>query len=103
MRFLPTRVHGVIGYLWGLALMAAPWWFGFAAGGAAQWTAIVFGAGAILYSALTDYEAGLFRILPMRLHLRAFRNRRPSLLLSKEQQGAQGIAGFLRNHFRFTA
>ena len=69
MRFLPTRVHGVIDYLWGLVLIGAPWLFGFATGGAAQRTAIVFGAGAILYSALTDYEAGLFRILPMRLHL----------------------------------
>ncbi len=37
MRFLPTRVHGVIDYLWGVALIATPWLFGFANGGAAQW------------------------------------------------------------------
>ena len=69
MRFLPTRVHGVIDYLWGLALLASPWAFGFADGGAAQWVAVVFGVGAILYSAVTDYELGLLRLAPMRLHL----------------------------------
>jgi hypothetical protein len=69
MRFLPTRVHGVIDYLWGLALIATPWAFGFADGGRAQWTAIVFGIGAVLYSLFTDYELGAFRLLPMPLHL----------------------------------
>ncbi len=69
MRFLPTRVHGVIDYLWGIALMASPWLFGFADVPAATWVAIVFGAGAILYSALTAYELGVLKILPMPLHL----------------------------------
>jgi hypothetical protein len=69
MRFLPTRLHGIIDYLWGVALLATPWLFGFADGGAAQWLAVVFGVGAILYSAVTDYEVGLVRILPMPLHL----------------------------------
>ena len=69
MRFLPTRVHAVIDYLWGLALIATPWVFGFGDGGRAQWTAIVFGLGAILYSVVTDYELGVVRLLPMRLHL----------------------------------
>ena len=69
MRFLPTRVHGVIDYLWGLALLAAPWLFGFADVPAATWVAIVFGAGAILYSVVTAYELGLLKILPMPMHL----------------------------------
>lgn len=69
MRFLPTRVHGLIDYLWGIALMASPWLFGFASGGAAQWTAVIFGAGAILYSLVTVYELGALRIIPMPLHL----------------------------------
>ncbi len=30
MRFLPSRVPGVIDYLWGIALFATPWLFGFA-------------------------------------------------------------------------
>ncbi len=69
MRFIPTRVHGVIDYLWGIALIATPWLFGFATGGAAQWVAIVFGVGAILYSLITVYELGAVRIIPMSMHL----------------------------------
>lgn len=69
MRFLSTRLHGIIDYLWGIALLAAPWLFGFADGGAAQWLAVAFGLGAILYSLITDYEVGLVRLLPMPLHL----------------------------------
>jgi hypothetical protein len=69
MRFLPARIHGVIDYLWGLGLLASPWAFGFADGGAPQWVAVVFGVGAIAYSAVTDYELGLVRLVPIRLHL----------------------------------
>jgi hypothetical protein len=69
MRFLPTRIHGVVDYLWGIALMASPWLFGFADVPAATWVALLFGAGAILYSALTAYELGILKILPMPLHL----------------------------------
>jgi hypothetical protein len=69
MRFIPTSVHGVIDYLWGLALLAAPWLFGFADVPAAKWTAVTFGLGAILYSALTAYEFGVLKLLPVSLHL----------------------------------
>ncbi|HZH25959.1 MAG TPA: SPW repeat protein [Azospirillaceae bacterium] len=69
MRFLPTRLHGVIDYLWGLALLSTPWLLGFADVPAATWVAVVFGVGAILYSALTAYELGLLKILPMPMHL----------------------------------
>ena len=69
MRFLTTRVHGAIDYLWGIALMASPWLFGFGDVSAATWVALVFGAGAILYSLLTAYELGLLKILPMPMHL----------------------------------
>ena len=69
MRFLPSRVHGVIDYLWGIALLATPWLFGFADVTAAKWLAVVFGVGAMLYSLVTDYELGALRILPMTLHL----------------------------------
>jgi hypothetical protein len=69
MRFLPSRIHGVIDYLWGIALLATPWLFGFSEVAAATWLAVIFGIGAILYSVVTDYELGVFRILPMNLHL----------------------------------
>jgi hypothetical protein len=69
MRFLPSRIHGVIDYLWGVALLATPWLFGFSEVAAATWLAVIFGVGAFLYSVVTDYELGVFRILPMNLHL----------------------------------
>ena len=69
MRFLPTRIHGAIDYLWGALLVAAPFALGFADAPAARWTAIAFGVGAILYAALTDYELGLVRLLSMPAHL----------------------------------
>jgi hypothetical protein len=69
MRFLPTRLHGLIDYLWGLALLSTPWLLGYADVPAAKSVAIVFGVGAILYSLVTDYERGLIRILPIPAHL----------------------------------
>ena len=69
MRFIPTRVHGLLDYLVGLLLIAAPWVFNFARGGAETWVPVVLGAGALVYSVFTDYELGLVRRLPMGAHL----------------------------------
>lgn len=69
MRFLPTRVHGVLDYNVGLLLIAIPWLTGFAQGGPETWIFVVLGLGAVVYSIFTDYEFGLIRVLPMRLHL----------------------------------
>ena len=69
MRWIPTRMHGVLDYLWGALLLAAPWLLGFARGGAETWTAVVLASGAIVYSLLTDYELGVARVLSMRGHL----------------------------------
>ncbi|HEY8381527.1 MAG TPA: SPW repeat protein [Microvirga sp.] len=71
MRFIPTRVHGMADYASGLLLIAAPWLFGFADGGAAQWVPVVIGAGILLMSLLTDYELSLSRLIPMPVHLGA--------------------------------
>lgn len=69
MRFLPTRVHGVLDYLVGTLLIAAPWLFNFARGGAETWVPVVLGAGAIIYSLMTDYELGLARKISTQTHL----------------------------------
>ena len=69
MRFVPTRVDGMADYLIGALLVLAPWLFGFADGGAETWVPVVLGAGVVLYSLLTDYELGLVRRIPMRVHL----------------------------------
>ena len=69
MRVIPTRIHGMLDYLMGLVLIAAPWLFGFADGDARQWVPVILGAGVILYSLLTDYELGIARVIPMPAHL----------------------------------
>ncbi|MEO8971678.1 MAG: hypothetical protein ABI406_08780 [Ktedonobacteraceae bacterium] len=72
IRFLPTSVHGVLDYIVGIALIAAPWLFGFAyVGGIAVYLPIILGIGLIVYSFFTNYELGIpaIKFIPMPLHL----------------------------------
>ena len=69
MRLIPTKIHGVLDYLVGALLIAAPWLFNFADGGARQWLPVALGAAAIVYSLFTDYELGVIRRLSMPTHL----------------------------------
>lgn len=69
MRFIPTRIHGMLDYGMGLLLIAAPWILGFAAGGAETWVPVILGAGVIGYSLFTDYELGVVRTISMPAHL----------------------------------
>lgn len=69
MRFIPTKVHGMLDYLIGVLLIAAPWLLDFAAGGAETWVPVILGAGVILYSLFTDYELGMVRKLSVPAHL----------------------------------
>lgn len=69
MKFLSTRAHGTLDYLMGAVLLIAPYLLGFANGGAAQWVPMALGAGAIVYSLLTQYEFGAIKLIPMPVHL----------------------------------
>jgi hypothetical protein len=69
MRFIPTRFHGVLDYLMGFLLIAAPWLLGFAAGGAETWVPVILGASVLVYSLFTRYELGLVKAIPMSTHL----------------------------------
>ena len=69
MRVIPTKVHGVLDYLSGLLLIASPWLFDFANGGAAQWVPVLVGATILLVSLVTDYELSVAKLVPMRTHL----------------------------------
>jgi len=70
MRFIPTKVHGILDYVVGAALIVAPWLFGFAGvGGAAVIIPIVLGVGLIVYSLFTKYAWGPFGLIPMPVHL----------------------------------
>jgi SPW repeat-containing protein len=69
MRVISTRVHGMLDYLVGALLIAAPWLFDFNRGGAETWVPVILGAAAIVYSLFTDYELGAVRRIPMPTHL----------------------------------
>jgi hypothetical protein len=70
MRILPTRIHGALDYLVGIALILAPNIFGFSAvGGAEVLIPRALGAVLIVYSVFTNYEWGVIKMLDMRYHL----------------------------------
>jgi hypothetical protein len=70
VRFLPTKVHGVLDYVVGLALILAPNIFQFSSmGGPAAWTPRVLGVVLILYSLVTKYEWGVLKLVAMPYHL----------------------------------
>jgi hypothetical protein len=69
MKFIETKVHGYLDYLMGLLLVASPWIFDFARGGAETLVPVLIGIGMIIYSLLTDYELGVSPQLSMRTHL----------------------------------
>jgi hypothetical protein len=69
MQLIRTPLHGVLDYLVGIALVAAPWIFQFADVEAAKWVAIGSGIALIALSLLTNYELGLVPVVPMHVHL----------------------------------
>jgi hypothetical protein len=68
MRFIPTKFHAPLDYVVGAALIAAPWIFQFSGRTAATLVPIVLGIGLILYSLVTDYELGVWKLAPMAVH-----------------------------------
>lgn len=56
-------------YLMGILLIASPWLFDFARGGAETWVPVALGISALIYSLMTDYELSISRVIPMRTHL----------------------------------
>lgn len=70
MRVIPTSIHGIGDYLGGLALLFAPELFGFSeVGGAAEMVPRLLGIVILLQAAMTRFELGLVKVLPMNMHL----------------------------------
>jgi hypothetical protein len=70
IRFLPTRVHGLLDYLVGVALLLAPNIFQFGSvGGPAVWVPRALGVVLIAYSLVTRYEWGVLKLVSMPYHL----------------------------------
>lgn len=70
MRFIPRPIHGILDYLAGFLLLASPWIFGYVDEQPVSTDmAMIFGGGMMLYTALTNFELGLVRLLPFPVHL----------------------------------
>src|SRR5919202_6542914 len=69
MRFIPTKVHGILDYASGALFIASRWLFGFADKPAAKWVPLAAGGAALGSSLFTDYELGAVRKIPMPAHL----------------------------------
>ena len=70
MRFLSRTTHGILDYIIAIALIAAPYLFGFMdADPAAYWTAWIVGVGVFLLALLSNHDASLIEAIPMRTHL----------------------------------
>lgn len=66
---IPTKVHGIVDFAKSGALVAAPEVFRLKDVRASALTPRILGATGSVYSALTDYELGAVRMLPMKAHL----------------------------------
>jgi len=65
---LPTRIHGFLDYVIGLSLVLMS--FILARGAGPQtWLPVVLGGGMIVYSLLTEYEAGIVPLIGVPAHL----------------------------------
>lgn len=69
MRFIPTKIHGILDYLLAILFIAVPWLFGFYGGGVSTNVFVCFGVAIVIYSLFTHYETGIIRIIPVRIHL----------------------------------
>lgn len=69
MKILSTRTHGIMDYLVGALLIAAPFLLDFDRGGAETWVPIIVGAVIILQALMTDFEVGMFKAMSMSMHL----------------------------------
>lgn len=70
MKLLSTRAHTIIGIVVGLALLVAPWLFGFAEeGGAAVMVPIYVGIFILLSELTTTSPVSLVKLVPMKVHI----------------------------------
>ncbi|MHC2991322.1 membrane protein, partial [Pontibacter sp. HJ8] len=53
----------------GLLMIASPWLFDFARGGAETWVLVVVGVLVLLQTIMTDFEVGIVKMIPMQTHL----------------------------------
>lgn len=66
---IPTRIHGILDYVYAIVLIAMPWIYGFSIYTYAPWIMLITGVCVIIFSLLTRYEKGYVGLISMRMHL----------------------------------
>src|SRR5688572_946699 len=66
---IPTKIHGVVDYVGGAALVALPWILGISQYSSTTWIFSILGIISIIYSLFTRYESGYVGLISMRTHL----------------------------------
>lgn len=69
MKIIPSRIHTYIGLVVGVALIVAPWLFGFSDESAPTWTAIVIGVFLLVNELMTTSPSSPIKVIPMRVHI----------------------------------
>jgi hypothetical protein len=69
MKLIDTKTHGYLDYIMGIFLIASPSLFSLDMKEMQSYFFYASGATVLVYSLLTDYEAGLIKIIPMKIHL----------------------------------
>jgi len=66
---ISTQWHAFLDYMSAFTLLIGPWLFGYSDDPTGKSISLLFGGLIILMSLLTRYEGGLFKAVPMALHL----------------------------------
>lgn len=69
MRFIPSKIHGLLDYLVAIVFICLPWMLRFNGPNEATYVPVTLGILTILYSLITNYEWGVRKIIPMGMHL----------------------------------
>ncbi len=69
MRFVSTKIHGLLDYMMSIVFVGSPWLLGFDRAGGETWIPVILGVTMLVYSLFTDYEYGALKILPVKAHL----------------------------------
>ncbi|MFU1856579.1 hypothetical protein ACK8HY_06120 [Sphingobacterium sp. NGMCC 1.201703] len=69
MRVLSTKMHGILDYLTALFLILCPQLFDLSSSSPEGAVFVLLGILTLVYSAITQYELALFRVVPMDVHL----------------------------------
>src|SRR5688500_4401230 len=69
MHIIPRRIHGILDYVVAVALILTPRIFGFDPDGIESRIPVMLGWLTLAYSLLTNYELGLLKVMPFRVHL----------------------------------